>query len=75
QREKRNGILEKISYNRFRLTIKTFDSTELIPWIRTFTGRIISINSDNPKVISRFYSDICHMKNIMYKGDNNGNIQ
>ncbi|MDE6425337.1 MAG: WYL domain-containing protein [Ruminococcus sp.] len=74
EREKGNGILEKIEDNHFRLTVKTFDSNELIPWIRTFTGRILSLNSDNKAVTRRFYNDVCRMKNIIYKDENYENI-
>lgn len=67
KREKRNGVLEKIAENHFRLTIETLDANEMIPWIRTFTGRILSVKCDNKTVTSRFYNDICYMKNIIYK--------
>lgn len=68
KREKRNGILEKIDENSFRLTINTFDSSEIIPWIRTFTGRIISVTGDNENALRRFYDDIDIMYNT-YKDD------
>ena len=64
KREKRNGILEKTAENSFRLTINTFDTSEVIPWIRTFTGRIISVTADNKNALRRFYDDIDIMHNI-----------
>ena len=67
EREKRNGVLERIGKNRYRLTIKTFDTGELIPWIRTFTGRIISIESDNKTIMKQYYKDIYRMK-MLYTG-------
>ncbi|MBD5159151.1 MAG: WYL domain-containing protein [Ruminococcus sp.] len=67
EREKRNGILEKTGNNHFRMTIKTLDSNEIIPWIRTFTGRIISLKSSNADVTERFCNDILQLKNVIYK--------
>ena len=67
EREKRNGILQKIRHNYFRLTIKTLDPNELIPWIRTFTGRIISVKCSDGNFTERLYNDIRHMKNVIYK--------
>lgn len=68
KREKRNGIFEKISENHFRLTINTFDSREIIPWIRTFTGRILSVSCDNKETLKSFYDDIETMHNIYKDG-------
>lgn len=64
RREKRNGVLIKTGDNSFRLTIKVFDSNEIMQWIKTFVGRITSIKGDNTTVINRFYRDICRMHNI-----------
>ncbi|MDE6036435.1 MAG: WYL domain-containing protein [Ruminococcus sp.] len=67
EREKRNGVLERTGKNRYRLTIKTFDTGELLPWIRTFTGRIESIESNNQAIMKRFCKEIDIMKNNIYK--------
>lgn len=67
KREKRNGVLEKVGDNLFRLTVKAFDSFEVMQWVKSFTGRIISITGDNKHAIERFYSDINKMYN-MYGG-------
>ena len=45
-----------------------FDAVELLPWIRTFTGRIVSLKSDNPEVEKRFYGDLAALQD-MYGGD------
>lgn len=73
QREKRNGTIEKIGHNLFRLKIKTLDTYEVMQWIRTFTGRIVSVKGDNTSAINRFYEDIRHM-HILYKDNENDNI-
>lgn len=67
EREKRNGVLEKIGDNLFRLTVKSFDSYEVMQWVKSFTGRVISVTGDNQHAIKRFYSDINKMYN-MYGG-------
>lgn len=64
EREKRNGILERTGVNSFRLTVRTYDSYEVLQWVRTFTGRILSVKGDNMSAIKRFYNDINHMHNL-----------
>ncbi|MDE5771132.1 MAG: WYL domain-containing protein [Ruminococcus sp.] len=68
KREKRNGVLEKIDDNLFRLTVKAFDSFEVMQWVKSFTGRIISVTGDNKYAIDRFYNDISKMYS-MYGGE------
>ncbi len=64
EREKRNGILEKTGKNSFRLTVRTYDSYEVLQWVRTFTGRILSVKGDNTSAVKRFYNDINQMHNL-----------
>lgn len=73
KREKRNGVLERTGKNSFRLTIKAFDSFEVLQWVRTFTGRIMAVKGDNKAAINRFYKDIERMHNT-YKDSINENI-
>ena len=44
------------------------DALELLPWIRTFTGRVASLQCTNPEVARRFYGDLAAMQ-AMYGGD------
>lgn len=67
-RECRNGKVEKISNELYSCTIETFDITETINWIRSFIGRIVSIESSNKNVTDRFYQDISRMYK-MYGSD------
>ena len=60
-REKRNGKVEKIDDNTYKYSADVFDSIEMLPWIRTFTGRIIELKSDNEQLVQRFYSDVDEM--------------
>lgn len=65
-RECRNGKVEKISNSLYSCTIETFDITETKNWIRSFIGRIVSIESSNKNVTNKFYEDISKMHQ-MYK--------
>ena len=38
-----------------------FDGNELIPWIRTFIGRILSFESSSPFLRRKFYHDLREM--------------
>lgn len=60
-RECRNGRVEKLSNELYSCTIETFDITETVNWIRSFIGRIVSIESSNKNVTNRFYEDISRM--------------
>jgi len=40
-REGRNGVVEKVSTNHFKYITSTYDVGEMLPWIKSFTGRII----------------------------------
>ncbi len=50
QRECRCGAVEDLGDGRARFTAALYDSRELIPWIRTFTGRIESCRFSSPQV-------------------------
>ena len=60
-REKRIGNVEKIDDNTYRFYADVYDSTELIPWIRTFICRITKMNFSNRTVENCFKKDIDDM--------------
>lgn len=64
KREGRNGSVEKTGENTFCYYGEFFDVSELSPWIKTFTGRIIKLESNNKQVENRFYSDIRKMQKM-----------
>lgn len=66
-REGRNGTVARISDNTYMYTTQVFDTNEMMPWVKSFTGRIISIEGTNQQVIDKFYQDIGRMKR-MYCG-------
>lgn len=65
-RECRNGRVEKVSNELYSCTIETFDIAETQNWIRSFTGRIVSIDSPNKNIINRFYNDVSRMYNLYW---------
>lgn len=68
EREKRCGITEKIDERHYKFSADVYDAMELMPWIRTFIGRITKLESSNDEVVGIFYSDLAKMKSL-YGGD------
>lgn len=58
EREKRNGCVELVDQNTCKYIVDTYDASELIPWIRTFTGRIEKLECSDEAVVKRFYEDL-----------------
>ena len=68
EREKRNGRVETVDANTCKYIVDTYDATELLPWIRTFIGRVEKLECSNEAVVKRFYEDfesVC----TLYGGD------
>lgn len=63
EREGKSGVITKIADNTFTYEIKVLDANEMVPWIRTFIGRIIDIESDNEIIKHKFKRDL----RAMYK--------
>lgn len=77
EREKRNGTVEKLSDDLYKLTIDAFDPVEPMHWIKTFIGRIVKLEGGNEAARQLFRSDIKRM-NEMYNGnggESDDNIQ
>ena len=64
QREKRCGTVTKAGEGLVRYEADVYDSSELVPWIRTFIGRIVSVHFSNSAVEKRFLSDISKMAEL-----------
>ncbi|WP_394266024.1 helix-turn-helix transcriptional regulator [Anaerotignum sp.] len=58
EREKRCGTVEHLDENTSRFTADVYDSSELIPWIRTFLCRITELHFSNEKLEKQFREDI-----------------
>ncbi len=61
EREKRCGRVEKIDENRYWYIADVFDTTEMLPWIRTFISRITRIRFSNRTAENKFKADIQEM--------------
>ena len=68
EREKRCGRVEKVDERLWRFTADVFDAGEMLPWLRTFIGRIVKLESSNEFVTKRFYGDLDAMAEL-YGGD------
>ena len=67
RREGKGGILERTAPDTFTYEIEVFDANEMLPWIRTFIGRIVSIESDCPQLKERFQRDLSTMYRMYSK--------
>lgn len=64
KREGRGGTVTKISENTYQYEKEVFDCNEMLPWIRTFIGRILSLRCTDQLVEKRFYQDLQEMYQI-----------
>lgn len=58
KREGRGGTVTKTARNTYRYEIQVFDCNEMLPWVRTFIGRILSLECTAKPVEKRFYDDL-----------------
>lgn len=63
-REKRCGSVERIDASTARFTAEVQDTCEMIPWIRTFIGRIIQLDFSDRTVENQLRRDIESMYEI-----------
>jgi DNA-binding transcriptional ArsR family regulator len=61
EREKRCGQVEQIDDRTVRFSADVYDAGEMVPWIRTFLCRIVSIHFSNPALENQFKSDLAAM--------------
>ncbi len=69
QREKRCGKVSRVSPGLWKYEAHVYDPLEMLPWIRSFTGRIESLSSDHPTLTKRFYEDFDAMYRLYEEGD------
>lgn len=74
KREGRNGTLTQIDDTKYKYEAEVYDAREMMTWIRSFIGRIISLECDNKNVADVFYSDLNRMYQ-MYLGGEADDIQ
>lgn len=67
EREKRCGQVEVIDAETYKFSADVYDAAEMLPWLRTFIGRIVKLECSNSRVTETFYSDL-EVMNSMYAG-------
>lgn len=68
EREKRHGSVEVLDSQTCRFTADVYDASEMLPWLRTFIGRIAELKCSSPFVVDTFYEDLARMDQL-YGGD------
>lgn len=63
-REKRIGTITKLDDHTYRFSAEVYDSSEMIPWIRTFICRITKMNFSNRSIENQFKKDLEDMYRI-----------
>lgn len=58
EREKRVGTVERLDERTYRFSADVYDTSEMIPWIRTFICRIIDMNFTSRTLETQFKSDL-----------------
>ena len=68
EREKRCGCVECIDKNTYKYVADIYDASEMLPWLRTFIGRIEKLECSNRYVTETFYEDLAALEK-MYGGE------
>lgn len=68
RREGRGGEVTRLEPGLWRYTNEVYDIGEMMNWVKTFIGRIVVLEGDDPRAIGRFYDDVRRMAE-MYGGD------
>ena len=69
EREKRCGAVERLDENHWRFRADVYDALEMLPWLRTYIGRITNLQCTDPEVTRRFWQDV-HSLAALYRGEN-----
>ncbi len=67
EREGKGGTITRTAADTFTYETDVFDANEMLPWLRTFMGRILSIESDCPQLAARFQRDFLSMYHIYFE--------
>lgn len=68
EREKRCGRVERLDDTHWHFTADVYDPLEMLPWLRTFTGRVTDLQCSDRRVLTRFWKDFEEMSQ-MYGGE------
>lgn len=64
EREGRLGAIKRQQPGLYEYTCSCWDASEMLPWVKSFIGRIVSFTCSNPEVEKRFWNDIRLMKQM-----------
>ena len=67
EREKRCGSVEQLDEKHWRFSADVYEAFEMLPWLRTFTGRVTDLRCTDMRVITRFWKDFDELTQ-MYGG-------
>ena len=68
KREKRCGTVTQIDATHWLFSADVYYAIEMLPWLRTFTGRITDLRCSDKSVTERFWNDFQELDRI-YGGD------
>lgn len=69
QREKRHGTVELLDARTCRFSADVYDASEMLPWLRTFIGRIVELKCTSRYVVDTFREDLARMEALYGGGD------
>lgn len=69
ERERRCGRIEAINSHTYKYVADVYDASEMLPWLRTFIGRVEILECSDLWVTRRFYQDIEAMKKLYGGGE------
>lgn len=67
KREGKGGKVLRIAPDTFTYETEVFDANEMLPWIRTFLGRIVALESDSRRLNALFERDFWAMYQMYCK--------
>lgn len=66
EREGKGGVVKRIAQDTYTYETDVFDANEMLPWIRSFTGRIVDLESDCEKLKRTFQRDFAAMYKMYF---------
>ena len=75
EREKRCGCVEAAGEGRYTFVADVYDASEMLPWLRTFIGRITDLKCSSEAVTRRFYEDLAAMRELYGDGGDGHAVQ
>ena len=68
KREKRHGTVTQIDKETWQFSADVYDASEMLPWLRTFIGRIVKLECSDSGITALFREDLEKMRRL-YGGE------